>query len=51
MPKKITICYRNRETKCPVCTQVFTGKDCDILAANYQSAHPELEEISCNIVR
>lgn len=51
MPKKIIIRYRNRQTKTPAGYQVFTGRNCDVLAANYQSAHPELEEMSCEIVR
>lgn len=51
--KKLTIviAYRNRDTKCPMGTRVFTGSDANVLAANYQSAHPELEETSCEVIR
>ena len=49
--KKIIISYRNSDTKCPMGTQVFTGSNADILAANFQSGHPELEETSCEIIR
>ena len=34
--KKITIAYIARENGCPMGTQVFTGADADVLAANYQ---------------
>ena len=47
----IVIAYRNRDTKCPMGTQVFTGSNADVLAANYQSAHPELEEYSFKVIR
>ena len=51
--RKLTfvIAYRNRDTKCPMGTQVFIGSNADVLAANYQSAHPELEETSCEVIR
>ena len=49
--KEIIISYRNRDTKCPMGTQVFTGSNADVLAANFQSRHPELEETSCEILR
>ena len=48
---KITISYRNRKTKCPFGCRTFTGKDADVLAANFQSEHPELEETHCDIER
>ena len=47
----IVISYRNRISKCPMGHQVFTGKNADVLAANFQSRHPELEETSCEIIR
>ena len=40
--KKIIIEYINRKNGCPAGTQVFTGRDADVLAANYNSRHPEL---------
>ena len=49
--REIIISYCNRDTKCPMGTQVFTGSDADVLAANYQSAHPELEETSFEVIR
>ena len=51
MPKstQIKICYINREMGCPALTQVFRGRDADILAANFQSDHPELKETECTI--
>lgn len=51
--RKLTfvIAYRNRNTKCPMGTQVFTGSNADVLAANYQSAHLEIEEYSFKIIR
>ena len=42
----LIIRYRNRITKCPDCYKIFRGKTCNVLAANFQSAHPELEEMS-----
>lgn len=30
--------------------QTFYGEECDVLAANYFSAHPGLELISCETV-
>lgn len=49
--RKIIITYRNCNTKCPMGTQVFVGSNADVLAANFQSRHPELEETSCKILR
>jgi len=47
--KKITIAYIARESGCPMGTQVFTGADADVLAANYQCWHPELAEKSFKV--
>ena len=47
----IMVTYRMRDTKCPMGHRIFAGKDADVLAANFQSAHPELEEVSCTIRR
>ncbi len=51
--KKMIICtYALHGTNHPVSTQHFVGKDINeasILAANYQSRHPELIEIGCKI--
>ena len=51
MIKKIEIKYVHRETGCPVRTMTFYGANADVLAANYQSAHPELKEVSFNVIR
>lgn len=51
---KITISYADRDTGCPYGTKIFTGKDiieASVLAANFQSKHPELAEKSCSISR
>ena len=47
--KKITIAYIARDSGCPMGTQVFTGADADVLAANYQCWHPELAEKSFKV--
>ena len=49
--REIIISYRNRNTKCQMGTHVFAGSNADVLAANYQSAHPELEETSFEVIR
>lgn len=49
--KKIEIRYVHRETGCPMGTMSFYGTNADVLAANYQSAHPELKEVSFNVIR
>ena len=49
--KELIISYRRRDTKCPMGTQIFTGSNANVLAANYQSAHPELEEYSFKVIR
>ena len=49
---KITVAYVDCETNCPVGTKVFCGKDlteASVLAANFQSAHPEMHENGFNI--
>ena len=51
---EIMISYANRDTGCPYGTKIFTGKDiteASILAANFQSKHPELTKKSCSISR
>ena len=47
--KQITIAYIARENGSPMGTQVFMGSDADVLAANYQSRHPELSERSFKV--
>lgn len=47
--KKITVEYIDRESGCPAGTQVYTGRDADVLAANYQSRHPELRDRSFKV--
>ena len=49
--KRIDIKYVLAENNCPVGTKSFFGKDADVLAANYQSAHPELTAVSFNVIR
>lgn len=52
--KKIIITYVNRTTNCPAGCQTFSSKSLDeanVLAANYQSRHPELKEVDCKIIR
>ena len=46
--KEIIISYVN-ENGCPAGTQIFTGSNADVLAANYQCWHPELHEKSCEV--
>ena len=49
---KITISYIERSTSCPAGTRVFTGKnitEASVLAANFQSRHPELAEKTFHI--
>ena len=48
--KQIEIKYVLRENGCPMDTVSFYGTNADILAANYQSAHPELREVSFNVI-
>ena len=51
---KITCKYADRKTNCPMPNQVFVGKSLDeacVLAANYQSDHPELKETGCETIR
>lgn len=51
--KKITITYADSKN-CPAITKTFCGKSLDeasVLAANYQSAHPELHEIRFSVKR
>ena len=51
---KITCRYIHHKTNCPMSAQTFIGKNLDeasVLAANYQSAHPELKETSCTTIR
>ena len=51
--RAMIICtYAARATGCPAGTQHFIGKDiieANILAANFQSNHPDLIEKSCDI--
>ena len=49
--KRIEIKYVLRENGCPMGTVSFHGTNADILAANYQLAHPELKEVSFNVIR
>ena len=42
--KQIEIRFARVIDNCPMGTKIFCGKDADVLAANYQSAHPELKE-------
>lgn len=51
--KKITVVYKNSDG-CPAGVKTFTGSTLDeaaVLAANYQSAHPELVEDGFEIKR
>ena len=48
---KIKIACVNRSTGCPAGTRVFAGENADVLAANYQSMHPELCSKSLEIER
>lgn len=50
---KIIITYKDRETGAYVGAKTFIGKDINeasILAANYQSMHPELKDIDFKYV-
>jgi hypothetical protein len=50
----ITVVYVNRETNCPAARQVFIGRDIEeasVLAANYQSRHPELKDVKFEVKR
>lgn len=50
---KIIIIYKDRETEAYVGAKTFIGKDITeafILAANYQSMHPELKDIDFKYV-
>lgn len=49
--KKIQVKYVLRETGCPMGTVSFYGNDADVLAANYQSRHPELKEVGFTVIR
>lgn len=52
--KKIIVTYVNRDTDCPCGCMTFTSKSLDeacVLAANYQSRHPELKEVNFQVVR
>ena len=49
--KEIQVKYVLRETGCPMGTMSFYGTDADVLAANYQSDHPELKEIGFTVIR
>ena len=49
---KVTCTYVHRATGCPAGTQAFIGKDiieATVLAANFQSTHPDIIEKSCEI--
>lgn len=47
--KRIIIEYIDCKSGCPMGTQVYAGKDADVLAANYQCWHPELIEKSFKV--
>lgn len=49
--KRIEIQYARIEDNCLTGTKSFYGKDATLLAANYQSAHPELKEVSFKVIR
>ena len=49
--KRIEIRFARVIDNCPMGTKIFCGKDADVLAANYQSAHPELKEVSFKVIR
>ena len=49
--KRIEIRFARVADNCPMGTKIFCGKDADVLAANYQSAHPELKDISFKVIR
>ena len=45
----IEIIYARIGSKEPVAYKIFSGPDASIHAANYQSAHPELYDISFRV--
>jgi hypothetical protein len=47
----IEIIYARIGSKEPAAYKTFTGPDASIQAANYQSAHPELYDISFKVKR
>ena len=49
--KQIEIGYARVADNCLMGTKSFYGKDAIFLAANYQSAHPELKEVSFKVIR
>lgn len=52
--KKIIVTYVNRETNCPAGYMTFSARSMDeacVLAANYQSRHPELKDVNFQVVR
>ena len=46
--KSISVTYVD-ENGCPAGTQYYHGANADVLAANYQSWHPELRETKCEV--
>lgn len=47
----IKIVYAKIGSTAPVAYRTFTGPIADVLAANFQSAHPELHDIDFKVIR